>query len=227
MRFRKTLAKRHLRPPSLSRLIQDHFLTGVLAALPFVVIAWIFSIFLGWLWTIKDLVPLELRPESLFEHHGLALLFNVLLLVAICVVVLLGISLFGWFSKRYLGKKFLDFLAELILQIPVIRSIYSALDQLFRGFNPDSQGGRQFSRVVYVEYPRHGCWALAFVTSEAKGPHAPVDHLNLFVPTTPNPTGGFHLIVPAADVRESHMTVEQAFKTILSLGIAQPTEKSG
>ncbi len=76
--------------------------------------------------------------------------------------------------------------------------------------------------MVYIEYPRKGCWALAFVTGKAGGPNAPANHLNVYVPTTPNPTSGFHLIVPEAEVRESQMKVEDAFKTILSLGIAQP-----
>ncbi len=101
----------------------------------------------------------------------------------------------------------------------MVRSVYSALDQLLRTLA--AGGGKQFNRVVYVEYPRKGIWALAFVTGPAREKHIPEGHLNIYIPTTPNPTSGFHLIVSEADVRESGMTVEHAFKTILSLGIAQ------
>ena len=87
---------------------------------------------------------------------------------------------------------------------------------------------KQFSRVVYVEYPRKGSWALAFVTGSARNPTGiSGDFLNVYVPTTPNPTSGFHLVVSESEVRDSHLSVEEAFSTILSLGIAQPDAKSG
>jgi len=87
---------------------------------------------------------------------------------------------------------------------------------------------QQFSRVVYVEYPRKGTYALAFVTSTARSPveNSKEIFLNVYVPTTPNPTSGFHLIVSESEVRDSNLSVEEAFKTILSLGIAQTEEKA-
>ena len=128
----------------------------------------------------------------------------------------------GWFSRRYLGKKSLELIEEIILRIPVLRGIYTALTQMLRALTVG--GGQQFHRVVYLEYPRKGLWTLAFVTGPAKGPAVPPHHLNVYVPTTPNPTSGFYLIVPEGEVRESHMKVDEAFKTILSLGIAQQQE---
>jgi uncharacterized membrane protein len=106
----------------------------------------------------------------------------------------------------------------------VIRGVYSALDQLLRTLA--NGGGQQFNRVVYIEYPRKGLLAIAFVTGPARGPAVPPGHLNVYVPTTPNPTSGFHLIVPENEVRESLLKVEDAFKTILSLGLAQPGEST-
>ena len=128
----------------------------------------------------------------------------------------------GWASKQYLGKKTLYALEEAIERIPVIRSVYSALNQLLRGIT--AGGGQQFSRVVYVEYPRSGMWTLAFVTGTSQIPGDGAPALNLYVPTTPNPTSGFFLIVPEKEIRESHLSVEEAFKIILSLGIAQKSQ---
>ena len=175
-----------------------------------VVIAWLLGIFLRSLSGLKSFLPAAWQPDIWF--------INAALTVGAALVLAFTISFVGWVSKQYLGKRILKFVSEIIEHIPVIRSVYSALDQLFRTLG--SGGGQQFSRVVYVEYPRKDCWALAFVTSPARGPES--KHLNVYVPTTPNPTSGFHLIVPEADVRGSGLSVEDAFKTILSLGIAQP-----
>jgi uncharacterized membrane protein len=131
----------------------------------------------------------------------------------------LTISFTGWISKQLLGKKILDFFEHIIQRIPVLRSIYVALEQLLKTMAQSDS--RQFSRVIYLEYPRKGVWALAFVTGKAREPSIPENHVNVYVPTTPNPTSGFHLIVPESEIRDSNMSVEEAFRTILSLGIAQ------
>ena len=206
--------------PNIRNLLRSHFLAGFLVVLPIGVIVWILSAAVGALWQLRELIPSGLRPESIFHDETLASLINVLLTVVVTALLALGVSIVGWASKQYLGRKMLGLITDIIQRIPVVRSIYSALDQLMRTIASGS--GQQFSRVVYVVYPRKGCWALAFVTGPARGPAAPAGHLNLYIPTTPNPTSGFHLIVPETDVRESQMKVEEAFKTILSLGIAQP-----
>jgi uncharacterized membrane protein len=195
--------------------LRTHFLAGLLVLTPFVVIGWIVVAALQALWGIPELLPAEWQPEA-------PMLRAVFMLGAITVLGL-AISLFGWISTQYLGQKLLELLGEIIQRIPVVRSIYSALDQLLRTMG--ASGAQQFSRVVYVEYPRKGVWTLAFVTGAARGRGVPAGHLNIYVPTTPNPTSGFHLIVPESDVKESHLSVEDAFKTILSLGIAQPTAR--
>ena len=208
-----------MRLPSIRTLLKGHFFAGLLVVMPFAVITWILMGVLGALWSLHQVFPEELRPAS---GTTLGLLFNLGFTVALSLVLALSISIVGWTSKQFLGKRILEFLAEIISHIPVIRSIYGALDQLLQTMS--SGGGQQFSRVVYVEYPRKGVWALAFVTAPARVPAVSVTEkfVNLYVPTTPNPTSGFHLIVPEAEVRESGMSVEDAFRTILSLGIAQP-----
>ena len=195
------------------QFLKSHFLAGVFILIPFGVISWILLGLLQFLWNVHFLLPLSVQPENVF--------LNLALTLGLTAVLLMGISILGWASKQYLGRKVLEGLGEVIQHIPVIRSIYGALDQLLKTLA--AGGGQQFSRVVYIEYPRRGIWALAFVTGPASGPAVPPDHLNVYVPTTPNPTSGFHLIVPESDVKESHLRVEEAFKTLLSLGIAQGT----
>jgi len=176
--------------PALGKLLKSYFFAGILVLIPLGVIAWILAGALGALWRLHELLPDAWQPENYLPDPGLARLLNV----------------------AFVGE-------EIIQRIPVVRSVYSALDQLLRTLA--AGGGQQFNRVVYVEYPRKGIWALAFVTGAAREKNIPEGHLNVYIPTTPNPTSGFHLIVPEADVKESGMTVEHAFKTILSLGIAQ------
>lgn len=212
------------RLPNFSALLRKHFFAGLLVVIPLVVIGWILGAAMGTLWRLQELLPLAWRPEAWIEDPGMAFLFNLLFTVGVALVLALFVSILGWASKQYLGEKVLEIIGGIIQRIPVVRSIYSALDQLLRTMA--SGGGQQFSRVVYVEYPRKGMWTLAFVTGPAKGPAVPPGHLNIYVPTTPNPTSGFHLLVAENEVRESQMKVEEAFRTILSLGIAQPTGAS-
>lgn len=203
----------------LSSLLKKNFLTGVFVILPLGVVAWVLVSLLTALWRLHTWVPDSFKPEAILHDDQLALVMNLAFTVAAALILALGISFLGWSSKQYLGRKVLEAIGEIIQRIPVVRSVYSALDQLLKTLA--SGGGQQFSRVVYIEYPRKGVWALAFVTGPAKGPGVPEHHLNVYVPTTPNPTSGFHLLVAESEVRESHLRVEDAFKTILSLGIAQ------
>ena len=210
-----------MRFPSVRALIKGHFFAGLLVVIPVGVIVWIVTSALQALWTLHDVLPESMQPSAYLSNPNAIDALNGLMALAAALVLLLSISVLGWFSKQYLGTKALELFAELINRIPVIRSVYSALDQLLRAFT-SGKGGQQFSRVVYIEYPRKGIWALAFVTGAARGPAVPEKHLNVFIPTTPNPTSGFHLIVAESEVRDTQMRVEEAFKVLLSLGIAQP-----
>jgi uncharacterized membrane protein len=207
-----------MRLPSFRTLLRGHFLAGLLVVIPFAVIAWILLGALGMIWGLHSMLPNAWRPESPIVEF----LVNLGFTVVAALLLALSISIVGWTSKQFLGRKILQLLAEAINRIPIIRSIYGALDQLLRTMAPG--GGKQFSRVVYVEYPRAGLWVIAFVTGPARSPVGGDERcLNLYVPTTPNPTSGFHLIVPEAQVRETGLSVEEAFKVILSLGIAGST----
>lgn len=207
--------------PRLRSLLRRHFLAGLLVVVPMGAAAWVVVAALRTLWGLRDLVPEAWRPDHWLPVPLLARLVDVAAVAAALVAMALGVSFVGWVSHRLLGQKMLDFVADHVIErIPVVRSVYAALDQLMRAMA--REGGAQFSRVVYLEYPRRGVWTLAFVTGPVRGAVLPPDHLNVFVPTTPNPTSGFHLLVPEAEVRESGLTVEEAFRTLLSLGIAQP-----
>lgn len=200
--------------PGWKNLLRKNFFAGFFVLVPIAVIYWLGNAILGWLWNIHGIV------FSFFGIDSHSPLLNSLTFVGAMLVLVFSISMLGWASKLYLGQKALEFLGEVIQRIPVLGTIYSSLDQLLR--TVASGGGQQFSRVVMIEYPRKGVWAIAFVTGAGRYSTLPEGFLNVFIPTVPNPTSGFHLIVPESDVKESGLTVEDAFKTILSLGIAQP-----
>lgn len=211
------------RLPNPRALLRTHFFSGLLVVIPLGAIAWITIAVFRVLWGLQNVLPESWQPENVFPNPWLAHLFELVMTISITLVLAIAISILGWTSKQILGRKILELLAEIIQHIPLLRSVYSALDQLLRTIA--AGGGQQFSRVVYVEYPRRGSWTLAFVTGVCRAPSLPEGkHLNIYVPTTPNPTSGFYLIVPEAEVRETHMKVEDAFKTLLSLGIAQNVE---
>ena len=206
--------------PKLSHLVRGYFLSGVLVLLPLCVIAWILFYVIGILWGLQEWIPGAWQPEQLFQNPVVYLSVKLLLTILSGFSIVLLVSILGWASRLWLGQKILEFVAEIILRIPILRSVYSALDQLMRAFGSGNE--QQFSRVVYLEYPRAEVWTLAFVTGQSRSKvPALKDHLNVYVPTTPNPTSGFFLMVPETQVVESGLSVEDAFKTILSLGIAQ------
>jgi uncharacterized membrane protein len=208
------------RLPDFRTLFRAHFVSGLLILIPLAVILWMLSGFAQFLWSLQELLPSALRDGLLSEEHSFSMVLKLAITAALAIGLAFLISLLGWISQQYLGQKLLELLSDVIQRIPVVRSVYSALDQMLRAFG--SGGGQQFNRVVYLEYPRQGIWTLGFVTGNARGAQLPEGCLNIFVPTTPNPTGGFYLIVPESQVRDARMGVEDAFRTILSLGVAQP-----
>lgn len=205
--------------PGVAALLSKYFFSGILVVIPLAVSGWIIGGVLGTLWTIQEILPPSLHPENFFPDPMMALLVRAAFTVSVALMLAIGVSFLGWMSSQYLGQKVLELIGSMIQRIPVLRTIYSSLDQLLKTMA--AGGGQQFSRVVYIEYPRKGIWTLAFVTGPARTKVLPENHLNVYVPTTPNPTSGFHLIVPESEVRESNLRVEEAFKTILSLGIAK------
>lgn len=197
--------------------IRDHWVSGILLIAPLWVLGWIVEWLLGSYWVLASSVLDWAWPElagwqQTFISAPLALIF--------AMSVLLLLAVLGWSSKKVLGKKFFELINDGVVRIPILGSVYKSLNQLSAAFQQNS-GSAQFSKVVYVEYPRRGSWVLAFATGTVRSGPFKGTHINLFVPTVPNPTAGFHLLIPLEDTRESGLRVDEAFRIILSMGVAE------
>ncbi len=204
----------------MSRLRQ-YFITGLLVWLPMGVTVWVLlwllgildGIFLGVLAAAEAMVPgMAVVAEKLRHIPGLG--------VILVALVILGT---GLFVANMFGQWWLRQWDKIMTRIPVVRSIYSSVkqvsDTLFSG------SGQAFSKAVLLQYPRHGAWTIAFLTGRPGGEvarHLDGDYISVYVPTTPNPTSGFFLMVPRADVVELKMSVDDALKYVISMGVVAP-----
>ena len=195
---------------SLALKLRNYFFTGVVVLIPIG-----FTLYLSkFLINIStNLIPFGLNPNSYLPYSvpGLEILLTILF-----------ITIIGGLSLSFLGKKFLQIIDDLFKRIPILRTIYSALGQMTESFT--NQEGSKKS-VVLIEYPRKGCWAVGFATKENRGEiknKTNKELINVFVPTTPNPTSGFLLMFPKEDVLYLNMTFEEASKFIVSAGTSNP-----
>lgn len=168
---------------------------------------------------IISVLPSHYRPEQIFEQnvYGLGLIGGFLLLTAI-----------GLFARNFIGRRLVSWVDSFIGAIPGVRSIYSAVKQIVNTLAQSNS--TSFREVVMVEYPRQGLWAIAFVTGTTKGEVQTLTNdevVNVFLPTTPNPTSGFLLFVPRKAIIPLHMSVEQGLKLVISAGIVTPTLAEG
>jgi uncharacterized membrane protein len=199
--------------------LRSNLLAGLLVILPIWAVFWLLKIAVGYFWGIYAYIA-----THVFNLSDLPFWMDILLTLAGFASTVALLALLGLFSRLIIGQQILVVLRKLFIRIPIFGAVYSTLDQLLRTLLSD-QGSKQFRRVVYIEYPRKGVWAVAFVTGNVKNQHISEKYLNVFIPTVPNPTSGFHLIVDESEVKETHLKVEDAFKLILSLGMAQPEVK--
>ena len=140
-------------------------------------------------------------------------------------MALIIITFVGWFSLSFLGKKFFEYFNNVLKKIPILRTIYAAIGQMTESFTKSDNNQKS---VVLLEYPRNGVWAVGFATKENEGlikNKLKEDIVNVFVPTTPNPTSGFLLFVAQKDLIYLDMQVEQAVKLVISGGIVSPKQK--
>ena len=209
----------------MSRLRQ-YFIAGLLAWLPIVVTAWV----LLWLVGMFDgMFAAVLRKfEHLFAPFApLAELLRSIPGLGLMVITLL-LLLTGVVATNFIGQWWLRQWDRVMARIPVVRSIYSGVKQVSETLLSDSSG-KAFSRALLIQYPRPGLWTLAFVTGAPSGEvasHLAGDFISVYVPTTPNPTSGFLLLVPRRDVIELHMSVDEALKYIISMGVVAPHENA-
>ncbi len=204
--------------------IRAYFLAGVLITSPIVI-----TLALAlWLINFVDshivpLIPEQWNPDT-YLSQMLGFKFSI---PGIGVVILfVVITLIGWITASYLGRIFVRIGENIVARMPVVRGIYAAVKQIMETiFRNQSQA---FRRAVLVEYPRRGVWTVAFVTGKADGEIGNLVEdalINIYVPTTPNPTSGFLLFVPKEDVVYLNMSVEEAFKLVISGGLVTPPDR--
>jgi len=195
------------------RLIKKYFITGLLIWVPLVITVWVLGLLVA---TLEGFVPGFLSSESLFGIDIPGFRF-----VLVIVVVLLT----GVFAANLIGRTMVDQWENLLGRIPLVRSIYNSVKQV--SDTVLAPNGQAFRRAVLVQYPRAGSWTIAFVTGTPSGEVAslmPGDHISVYVPTTPNPTSGFFLMVPRVDAIDLQMSVDAALKYIVSMGVVAPAQ---
>ena len=195
---------------SIALKLRNYFFTGVIVLIPIGFTLYLSKFLINF---STKLVPSGLNPNT-YLPYAIPGIEIILTIVFITVV--------GGLSLSFLGKKFLQIIDDLFKRIPILRTIYSAIGQMTESFR--NQDGNKKS-VVLLEYPRKGSWAVGFATKENTGEIKLKTNLNLvnvFVPTTPNPTSGFLLMIPKEDLIYLDMTFEEASKFIVSAGTSSP-----
>jgi uncharacterized membrane protein len=202
--------------------LRSSFFAGLVVIAPIGVTIWLIWTLTGWIdsWVLP-FIPNAYNPAILIrDWTGIEVNIRGIGVVTF----LLFTVLVGWVAKGLIGRSLILWAESLVLSIPVVRSLYSGLKQIVETVL--SQGEQNFEKACLVEYPRKGIWAIAFISSTAKGEiaakHGPEDMVSVFLPTTPNPTSGFLLFVPVKDVIVLDMSVEDATKLIISAGLVYP-----
>lgn len=201
----------------LGAKIRAYFFTGILVTAPVAMTFYLAYKLIAWVDTlVGKMLPPKFLPDTYlpFTIPGLGF------------IVLIGLLiLIGMFATGFLGKFFLKLGEWIVYKLPFVSSIYSLIKQVFSTFL--SNKNNAFNKVVMLEYPRKGLWILGLVSTETEGEikdKLPFQMLNVFIPTTPNPTSGFLIFVPKSEVIEMDMSVEEAIKFIISGGIVNPEE---
>jgi uncharacterized membrane protein len=202
---------------NVREILQRYFLAGLLVFLPVVITLWFLGWVIGLMDGLLDVLPARLHPNSYlpFAIPGLGAVFT------IALILFLGVLTRGVATRRFLAAW-----ERVFIRIPVFRGIYTAVQKLVQTFLGQSQTNRQ---VVMIEYPRKGIYTVGFAMGRAwheleKKNEAPL--VNVFVPTTPNPTSGFYLLVPTNEVAPLNMSMEEALKLITSGGLITPDDKN-
>ena len=197
--------------------LKNYFLTGLLVILPIFITVYIILSLIRAMDAILKYIPAEYLPETYLQIHipGLGLILVVILVFVV-----------GLLTRNFIGRKIVKLGENIVDRIPLVRILYTGVKQLLEPLF--LQKTNAFKRVALIEYPRRGVHVIGFVTGESKGEvqsKTSKDMMNVFVPTTPNPTSGFYILIPEDEVVYLNMSVEDAFKLIISGGIVSPPEK--
>ncbi|MBK6971516.1 MAG: DUF502 domain-containing protein [Sterolibacteriaceae bacterium] len=197
--------------------MKRYFVAGLLIWIPIVITIWVLAWIVGTLDQTLLLLPYSMRPAQLLGFHvpGLGVILSV-------VVVLLT----GVVAANMIGQRLVRYWDGLLSRIPVVKSIYYSVKQVSDTLF--SSNGQAFRKALLVQYPRANCWTIAFLTGQPGGDAARSlsDHVSVYVPTTPNPTSGFFLMLPRSDVIELDMSVDEALKYIVSMGVVAPSRRA-
>ena len=203
----------------LGAILKKYFLTGLLVFIPISLSIYILKIVSTTADRLVGLLPLRYDPSTYLPFHIPGLGF---------IVTLIVIFLVGLVTANFVGRKLVDGIGLLFSRIPLVRTVYTGAKEIVQTFILDRPS--QFRQVVLVEYPRKGTYCIAFVTGSPSGELASkvgADFVNVFVPTTPNPTSGFYILVSREEIIPLNITVEDAFKLIMSAGMSMPTRQIG
>lgn len=196
------------------QLIKRYFITGLLIWVPLVITGWVLSTIVSALDQSLRLLPETIHPQALF---GFAIPGTG------AVLTLLMILLTGLLATNFIGQKLVHWWEKLLARIPVVNSVYNSVKQVSDTlFSPN---GNAFRKAVLVRYPHQNSWTIAFLTGQPGGDvvnHLDGQYVSVYVPTTPNPTSGFFLMMPTKDVVDLDMTVDEALKYIISMGVVAP-----
>ena len=193
--------------------LRNYFITGVLVLIPIGVTVYLTLFFIK---IFSKILPQEINPNNYLPYSipGLEIIISIIVITVI-----------GWLSLSFLGKKLVKLVNDIFKRIPFLRTVYSAIGQMTQSFAQSRKSKKK--SVVLVEYPRKGSWAVGFATQENTGEIASKTNknlINVFVPTTPNPTSGFLLMFPKDEIIYLDMSFEDASKFIVSAGTSNPKE---
>ncbi|MEO5860845.1 MAG: DUF502 domain-containing protein [Burkholderiales bacterium] len=194
--------------------MRKYFITGLLVWIPLIITVWVLTLLNGWMDASLLLIPKSYRPETLLGFYVPGV--GVVLTVALLFIT-------GLLTANLLGRRLILLWESMLAHIPVVKTIYGGVkqvsDTLFSG------QGQAFRKALLVRYPHQGSWSVAFQTGRPRGEIAEIlkeEHVSVFIPTTPNPTSGFFMIMPKKDVIELNMSVDAALKYIISMGVVSP-----
>jgi uncharacterized membrane protein len=198
--------------------VKKYLITGLLVWAPLVVTVWVLSVLVDTLDQTLLLLPVAWHPRTWlgFNIPGLGVLLTFL-------VVLLT----GMFAANIIGQRLVQFGEGLLTRIPVVKSLYSSVKQVSDTLF--SSSGQAFRKALLVQYPRQGSWTIAFLTGQPGGDvanHLAGDYVSVYIPTTPNPTSGFFLMMPRSEVIELDISVDAALKYIISMGVVPPESRN-
>src|SRR5476649_2073900 len=198
--------------------LKSVFATGLLVLVPLAITLWVIGLVIGTMDQTLLLLPESWQPERLFGFH-LPGLGAVLTLAFIFVV--------GLLTQNFVGQKLVEWWNVIVRHIPVVGPLYTSVKQVSDTLL--SSSGNAFRKAVLIEYPRRDSYTIAFLTGIPGGDvtlHLQGDFVSVYVPTTPNPTSGFFLMLPRADVIELDMSVDEALKYVVSMGVVSPSSNS-